>query len=543
MLDTYKDVYTLDKFLSRAENIQIALRESEKNQNLLVLRMKERVETQIEKLKEKEKKIYHAMGLKDGKANIKGLNERLKEYSEDVIYLSGPLLREEIVGVLNSDLGEQFETFKKTVNDIAQEEIVPLIGKEGTETFGKAYLKFLQEAGGETILHGEFEKRRNKFRITEALDINTNKIITSALTRNQRKRWEEIIGKRAGASSQKNKITIDDNKVSFNWLEETGFKTPTEAGKELTLVERKKISRKISAGIVNLVPPKNEKALREILNYILRTSNYTAYFVGQSTAEIIGLCGEIQAIYYLYCFLGKDPKFLGTKIKWIGSDKIDGQKPHRDVLLEDLFGIQVKNSLTNEFKTINFSDASLNTVLDRIGAGDEEIRNLVSNYYGTLAFNIGYNYDIEKKKYYKDQENPLGSNNSRISKKVEQYKTSYKKLQESSQVVDKLLSLSAAALMYMDIGEEGEKLDANVLYLLSGATFFAASDILQKVLDEVSSKEKLPKAFTVKVERSEDERNIVTALNNEKRGSDYSTEVLKKIMLTSSFNFSSIKPK
>jgi hypothetical protein len=94
-------------------------------------------------------------------------------------------------------------------------------------------------------------------------------------------------------------------------------------------------------------------------------------------------------MYYLACFLGIES--IGKELRWYGGthEGNSGQKPHRDVLLED-FGIQVKNTALNIDSNFSayFANASLETVLEKLP--NIEVKQILTNFYTALAFNVPY---------------------------------------------------------------------------------------------------------------------------------------------------------
>lgn len=539
-LGTYQDVYKLSDLQTRVKDITDALNIA--NGEEMLHSMEERVKAQISLLEKREQVIYAYLHLPKEEQNIKGLNKRLTQYRNAVISLSGPQLEDEITGVLDRELGKQFADFSDAVNEVVEAEIWPLLEQGYYKNFEDAYLGFLNTSNKGSDLHKEFVSAGTKFSNTTSLNKITKRVLVGALTPHQRKFWEKILDKSSGANPGTSEIQPVNNQIHFNWLGYTDGKTETEAEKELSITQRQNMSYKIREKLIDLVAVDNQKAFTQVLDYILQETQWKAFFVGKSVNDIIGLCGEIQSIYYLYCFLGCDPSTLGNEIKWMGGKHVGekGQKPHRDALLQ-VFGIQVKNSVSQELKAIDFADASIETILQKIGVGGDEVRNLIANFYGTKYFNIGYNINWQTGKYYVDIDHPLDVFNADGTNRADIYKETYSELVSKSRDIERLLAFSAATLMYMDIGDIPGKLDANSLYLLGGATFYAASNILNRILELFrENKDAVFRAFRVHSSSSKDSRTIVDALNNNNRSPNYSEEVLKKIILTTSFNFGSI---
>ena len=68
-----------------------------------------------------------------------------------------------------------------------------------------------------------------------------------------------------------------------------------------------------------------------------------AVMVGARQGGMLGILGEIQALYYVLCLVKQSNK---NDALWAGGIKQQGQDPHSDVLMKlakDYFGVQVKN--------------------------------------------------------------------------------------------------------------------------------------------------------------------------------------------------------
>ena len=151
----------------------------------------------------------------------------------------------------------------------------------------------------------------------------------------------------------------------------------------------------------------------------------------------------------------------------------------------------------------------------------EEAKNVFYNFYGTKEFNVPYHR--EGKKYLSGLRE---SDNGAM-----EYKASRQTLENCEKDIEELLSLFAASFMYMDIAEDFSLTDANVLYLVGGTAFYAASSILQQILDELEAE---VKSFKITSSTTLG-YNIIDALNSGKR--DYSSAMQANVRLTSSYKF------
>jgi len=111
-LEEYKDVYDLDQYVNRVQNITSEL-------NTLVSggvfdSLKSRVKGQIQNLQKKERALLELLGAK----NIEELNNKIQKYKAAVINLSGPQLNEEIVYMLKEKSEKDFNVLKQKVDTI-----------------------------------------------------------------------------------------------------------------------------------------------------------------------------------------------------------------------------------------------------------------------------------------------------------------------------------------------------------------------------------------------------------------------------------------
>ena len=558
-LAEYTDVYTLEDFVPRVSAIESAVNAWTTNE--MVQLQKQKLEGQIKFFQQQEQNLYgeNGLNLPEGERNINGLRKRIKEYKKATLYFSGPYLREKIIGILEAENQKAYVLFKTQVQYIVDNEIVPLIGRkiannnEIIKDIDQAYLYYLNTSTG--------RGNRSPFTVTRNLFVE-NQIITEALTRNQRKFWQKKLGSNAGS------IDIDKNMVIFNWFDNTSKFTRKEIealvhNSDSTIRSEaekflNKANENISDYLINMTDGESQQYISDIIKYILSKDQY-AFFVGINTNDIVGLCGEISSMYYLYMLLGHTPNLLGSRITWQGGLYIGnkGKKPHIDVLLQELFGIQVKNTTKKTLDQIYFADASLDTILDKLKINNS-LRHTFENYYATRYFNVGWNR--EDGIYVHDQQNPYGLNQAgKARDKAKLYLDTYNKLENMEDQVEQLLAFSAAALLYMGVRMEVEsKLDANIIYQIGADGIYVASEILSEIYKVIEDTKKLADTFYVEFSRSEDGRTIVEALNimskngksaakydkkikSTRTDKSYSNQVLKKVILTSSFNFGSLE--
>lgn len=533
-LSKYYDVYSLTDYKRRVELI-----ESEKNTLLssdFFSSKKEELLQQIKTLKEKEEKIFELLKVKD----LDDLNLRLEDYKQAVINFSGQELYQEFIGILEEKNKEEFLAFNNAIEEIFKTEIY---NNSSYEEIGQ---KFAHDQAMKILNKGLVDsKGKNKKVYYSLKGFKQERILPGSFTREQKKRWRKLIhsefsGKGEAASYYANHfdengdIIVEavegDNDITLSttltWEEITQGLKPTDAKK----LENKKpgtideINRKMRDFIVSKVRGEDKYLIYQIINHILQEEQY-AFFVGDSTTQISGILGEIQGIYYIAKFLGDD---YSAALKWKGG-KIEGNsKPHQDIILNGL-GIQVKNSTEDDLeimKKISFKEGKLENIFDEMNISPEA-KNLFENYYATLAFNVPYHKDNRRKK------NPYVSGLRKSDQGADIYEINYEALQSYSKDIEKLLSVFAAAFMYLDVEKEISGQDLNTLFLIAGASFQTGANILSGILQQLEEGEK---RFNIRASYKNDQ-NIIAALNAEKRGHQFTKQVLADITLKSSYNF------
>ena len=260
---------------------------------------------------------------------------------------------------------------------------------------------------------------------------------------------------------------------------------------------------------------------------MLKENKYL-FFVGKNVNEITGILGELQGIYYLAKLFRGDWR---RAIRWRGGTNTGAgnTKPHQDILLKE-FGIQVKNTTKEsliDMSAVSFSEMKLDSMLARAGISPA-VADVFVNYYGTLAFNV---------EYHRDRRRRAGSQYlpglRMTDKNAKRFAANRAHLIALEKDIETLLSMFAAAFMYLDVSDQAQGLDTNVLFLLGGAAFYTASQVLTDVLEDL---EREKRRFGIKASFSRGE-NIIAALNAQSRSPNFSRAVVNDIKLTSSFKF------
>ena len=522
-LGTYKDVYTVADYEVRVNNIADSI--IELNGNNFFSPFKDRIEKQIETMRDKERKIFTLLHVN----SLEELNKNLDEYKKSVLNLSGEDLNKTFLEGLRWENEKEYFAFERDVTDcidkIVREQGANSIEDLGVENARVAVLNFLNTG-----------MKSNSFRFSSPYGMTKIKFNVAQFTQEQKARWKVLLAEKGYSGWEKDErgkgkynIEIDANgesiRNSFTWKDLTEGLTQKEAASIKPDTRIDEINEKIRALIISKTS--DPILINKIITHIL-SKNRFAFFVGKNLNDITGILGEIQGLYYLSKFLGGN---LPAALQWRGgtySGK-EGKKPHQDILLEDL-GIQVKNTSKEEFfgEDINFANANINTILDQAGVFAPEARNLFLNFYGTLGFNVEYHRDRRK------QSGAQYLPGIRMTDKgAEHFVRLHSQLQSYESAIEGLLSIFAATLMYMDFYKNSSNIDANTLYLLGGTAFQTAANILSTILKEIEEQER---SFRIKASFKQD-KNIISALNAGKRGQQYSSLVMNDIVLTSSFRF------
>lgn len=517
-IGSYYDVYTVSEYEQRVSNIKSSIAGLKDGDFFInaISKMKD----QIERLEAKERQFLSKINI-EGVKTLDDLNRHLSEYRKVTLNLSGPALVQAFTGILEEKNATEFDFFNREVASIISHEI--FTNKELKEN-------------GYAWAHNQVMNYLNQdLVVTKGIDISYRSkkgftldgIYPANFTHAQKKKWQKIIAQRMkekgigdGQWDMEAFSSATTLTASFNWFEATKRMTQTEA-KKLPPAEIIKINKVIKKAILNQTGDK--QLMGNIVDHVL-ANNPVAFFVGKNVNDITGILGEIQGLYYLSkLFGGKNATKMPPQLSWRGGTYTgeNTTKPHQDLLFET-FGIQVKNSTKELVGSVNFANASIETMLAKTGIS-EAAKNVFYNFYGTKEFNIPYH-----KEGTRDYRPGL-----RMSDKgAKEYSNARDELLNCEKDIEELLNLFAASFMYMDIAEDFTLEDANTFYLVGGTAFYAASSILKEVLEklrnEVSSL-RVTSSITLG-------KNIIDALNSGK-GKDYSSAMVKNIKLTSSYKF------
>ena len=526
-LSSYTDLYKLEDYQDRVRDIR--------NETAMALsgdikeRGKEQIKAQIATLRQKEKQIFDLLNVK----SIEELNQRILEYKNTVINFSGAGLQEEFIGILQAENSEEYNDFQQAIREV--------LGDRFFDQEGSQILIEEAQKKAMAILNEGFSRER----FTSHQGFSGGKIQTGKFTQWQKKRWKELFANKFYYSHPKAKLYVEkhlkntipdvfssasENNADFTISSVVTWKTGTEGlkpseAKKLYPVGSRELNL-INMRMTNFIiqkTPQDQEMIRAIINHILQQEPY-AFFVGDNEKDITGLLGEITGLYYISKLFGG---FSQEVLSWRGGTHTgeSSTKPHQDIIFKGL-GIQVKNSVEEQIKTISFAGASIETMLQKAQL-PTSVRNIFLNFYGTQAFNVPYHR--EGNSYVDGAPSP-------ITDKFQVFQDWKNSLDENEDMIERLLSLSAAFFLYMDVYSDAADMDANTLFLLGGTTFQTAANILQTILDTIDKEER---NFNIRSSYKSD-RNIVSALNDNTRAPNYSQMVLDNIELKSSYDFSGL---
>lgn len=256
-----------------------------------------------------------------------------------------------------------------------------------------------------------------------------------------------------------------------------------------------------------------------------------AFFVGDNVQNgLTGILGEIQGHFLMRYLLSDSAKKSGWKVNWAGGIYEKGKEPHDDIRIEkggERFGIQVKNTSHNlkslASKKIDFASREVDAYLSGLtglNTFDQSCIEDIKSIYKMQAFNIEYQtYNKDGKTAYR-----AGPNNVFHSTRQE--------ILELSRQLDLVMAMFADVLLYTASAEAIRTVETgNVLYLVGGAKFFSAAQMLSDIaaiVEQKSFKTKEKLRFSVKA--STEGGTIVDLFNSQ--GHDFN-----KVKLTSAYNF------
>lgn len=232
--------------------------------------------------------------------------------------------------------------------------------------------------------------------------------------------------------------------------------------------------------------------LREQFNQAIRdiiVSYPASLFIGSNEQGVIGILGEIQALYYMYSIFGDlnpsiDPQQL---LSWIGGDTTAGGgiKTGADLVLKiadaNGFGIQVKNSMSLTSAT-NFSSFVLNRgnvdnsflrQLSDFGIS-EAIAMALEDVFTMQSFNISYHLQGTTAV----AGDPKGEN-------ADVYFGTYSRLLTLVERANRYIALAAAMIMRIQYLQGQGFEQNNTLWMIGGSAIVSAVQIFDDLIRQI----------------------------------------------------------
>ena len=443
--------------------------------------------------------------VEDYQLDIEGI---LSFYKDFVISMDS-----EIIGVLQKTEQEAMKELSKEIIKLANS--INKKTKMGSAINELVNITFSAKAQKGNFSSNAFKKANNKSLFSGALKDTTQ--LTEKLIKNiyaNRKELNRALKKQNKEEFPILNIIIKNNYGDYvsEYAQATGgFATASERTKNKKydmMPEIDKVAALISSKIGNNFYP-------EIREFLLRDP--AQIYAGRNAKNITGLLGELQGYLYMTIILGREPSSIG----WVGSQQREGHQSHTDLTMvlnnegieEREIGIQVKNSI-NDNMIIQFQDM--------VGLTED----FKSIYYFD-KFNVPYEIT-----------GPKGSRKA-VSGNPPTFVSTRNQIESLREEADRVASLQAAAMMYMDIAEEFSKTgqaNRNILYIISGQIFDAAT-MLTKIRNAIDTNSK--SNFALQAYLKKENRSTIIEDLNDKGFSLIGSEggTVKNFKLSTSYNF------
>lgn len=505
------------------------------------------LEQQIDTLNQKELELFRNhfnINCSSPQQGIQILQERINLYNEKVIALnslSGQNISQ-LVEDYQMDINGILAFYKNFVTSM-ETKIVGVIEKteqEAMKELSREIMKLADSinkntkmynalAGKDGLIDIAFSAKAQKGNFSpKAFKKADNKSLFSGTLKDTTQLTEKLIKqiydkrkelKRALRNQNKEEFPILNIIIKNNYGDSVseyaqatgGFTTASERTKNKKydmIPEIDKVAALISSKIGNNFYP-------EIREFLLRDP--AQIYAGRNAKSVTGLLGELQGYLYMTIILGREPSSIG----WVGGQQREGHQSHTDLTMvlnnegieEREIGIQVKNSI-NDNMIIQFQDM--------VGLTED----FKSIYYFD-KFNVPYEIT-----------GPRGSRKA-VSGNPPTFVSTRNQIESLKEEADRVASLQAAAMMYMDVAEEFSKTgqaNRNILYIISGQIFDAAT-ILTKIRNAIDTNSK--SNFALQAYLKKENRSTIIEDLNDKGFSLIGSEggTVKNFKLTTSYNF------
>lgn len=418
-----------------------------------------------------------------------------------------------VVGILGKTEQEAMKELSKEIIKLANS--INKKTKMGSAINDLVNITFSAKAQEGKFSSNAFKKASSKSLFSGALKDTTQ--LTEKLIKNiyaKRKELNRALKKQNKEEFPILNIIIKNNYGDYvsEYAQATGgFATASERTKNKKydmIPEIDKVAALISSKIGNNFYP-------EIREFLLKDP--AQIYAGRNAKNITGLLSKLQGYLYMTIILGREPSSIG----WVGSQQREGHQSHTDLTMvlkgegieEREIGIQVKNSI-NDNMIIQFQDM--------VGLTED----FKSIYYFD-KFNVPYEIT-----------GPRGSRKA-VSGNPPTFVSTRAQIEFLKEEADRVASLQAAAMMYMDVAEEFSKTgqaNRNILYIISGQIFDAAT-MLTKIRNAIDTRSR--SSFALQAYLKKENRSTIIEDLNDKGFSLIGSEGgnVKNFKLTTSYNF------
>lgn len=271
---------------------------------------------------------------------------------------------------------------------------------------------------------------------------------------------------------------IMDLQTESEWYDATGGFKASEA-KALYANDPEGLAQ-ANMRIVNLIKSKiggNAPYLDTIINQMLAKDS-TMFFVGANANKITGLLGEISAVAGLYD-LCNGKKSISSLISWVATNRSSsGGELSIDVLLDRLFGIQVKNTTKSGIEnTITIVSLNPAKVMEKLNG----IEN--SDVLGSLITSYGFNVPFYKRGSAFVEGHNHHVNENFVSVVRPLIDRAYQKLRISlASLSPQFLFLdNSAESQLANLNKEVANINGNIIYLVGNKPYFG-SEMINDIL-------------------------------------------------------------
>ena len=389
-----------------------------------------------------------------------------------------------LLGYLKQKLGEDI------VNNLHASDLFQFLN---LREFGFSDLKVTVTENGSTVLEvnkgakrsgGQIGSSKDNQKLSEFLLKSSSTAVYArveqAVDWAKRQLKLEGIDLKAYAKIEKNRLNIYPGTKWFDLTSRGGKPlTESEARENPYIIKNiDKINTQIIGEIKSSLGVGGD-AVDAVFKHMLGENKFM-FFVGKNEKQITGLIGEITAMILFYDLIGYYPS-----VTWAAQHTgLSGTQASADIIIQDGYGIQVKNSLEDldsfsidgKGHSIGFSEITFERLGATLGFQAQPIEDL----YSTDSYNIEYEWHRKE-----DGGNTFGAGGntkfSAIREKIESLEHEF----------EHMMATYAAALLYMDdVRNSGKTFYSgnvgNVLYMVNLIPY-RASEMLERIRDELLS--------------------------------------------------------